>query len=92
MLVECPECKNPVSDQAPACPHCGVGRAAITAKPVAIGSRRTATQFVWFFFWLFVGGIGWVLFGEVNKAAGGIMAVGGLFCWLGALVYRMIYT
>lgn len=22
-LISCPECRQPVSDQAPACPHCG---------------------------------------------------------------------
>ena len=40
-LVNCPECKSEVSDQAPNCPKCGFVMAKpakkLKAKPIAIG-------------------------------------------------------
>lgn len=91
MLIECPECKQPVSDQAPACPHCGV---AVTTggKAVKVGSRRKATQWVWFFFWIFVAGVAWPLFSEGNNAPVPYLVMAGMFGWLGALVYRWLNT
>ena len=93
MLIECPECKQPVSDQAPTCPHCGV---AVTpgGKAVKVGSRRKATQFVWFFFWLMIGGFAWAIFREpdVSLVPGKWMVAIGMFGWFGSLVYRWLNT
>lgn len=92
MLIECPECKQPVSDKAPACPHCGV---VVTpgGKAVKVGSRRKATQFVWFFFWLLLAGAFYPLYSEGgDRAIGAVMTVVGIFGWAGALLYRWIYT
>lgn len=91
MLIECPECKNSVSDQAATCPHCGI---AIRpgGKKVPIGSRRKATQFVWFFFWILVAGFVWPFFSEGNNAAAPYLIMIGMFGWVGALIYRMTNT
>jgi len=91
MLIECPECKQPVSDQAPACPHCGM---ALTpgGKKIPVGSRRKATQFVWFFFWIFVAGVVWPIFSEGNNAPVPYLVATGMFGWFGSLVYRWLNT
>lgn len=59
-LVECPECTEVVSSEAPACPHCGITTAAhIHAAPAAksIWTRRLAFGDL-----LVVGGIGTLLY------------------------------
>ena len=90
MLIECPECKQPVSDQAPTCPHCGV---AVTPGGLSvIGSRRQATQWVWFFFWIFVAGVVWPIFSEGNNAPVPYLVATGMFGWFGAMVYRWVNT
>lgn len=91
MLIECPECKQPVSDQAPACPHCGVA-VVPGGKAVKVGSRRKATQWVWFFFWIFVAGVVWPIFSEGNNAPVPYLVMTGMFGWFGALVYRWLNT
>lgn len=92
MLIECRECKNPVSDQAPACPHCGVA-ATTGGKAVKVGSRRKATQFVWFFFWIFVAGVVWPIFSESSdNTVGAVLLISGMVGWIGALIYRMTNT
>lgn len=92
MLIECPECKNPVSDQAPACPKCGIA-VPKSGRRVPIGSRRKATQWVWFFFWLMIAGIFWPLFSErPDNTPGAVLMITGLIGWIGALLYRMTNT
>ncbi|MBK8896849.1 MAG: zinc-ribbon domain-containing protein [Candidatus Competibacteraceae bacterium] len=45
MLIECPECKNSVSDKAPTCPKCGAPIALAKQKEVrALGEAPTTTQ------------------------------------------------
>lgn len=55
MLIECPECKNAVSDKAPACPKCGIEMSAVaSAKPKKLGSAKSAQQWARAFFWIFI--------------------------------------
>lgn len=75
-----------------ACPHCGVAVIAVAGKAVPIGSRRKATQWVWLFFWLMVAGLLWPLFSEGNNAPAPFLLTGGLFGWIGALIYRWLNT
>lgn len=91
MLIECPECKNPVSDKAPACPKCGIA-VQPGGKKIPVGSRRKATQWVWFFFWLFIIGIFWPLFSEGENAPVPYLVITGMVGWVGALVYRWTNT
>lgn len=42
-LINCPECRNQVSDAAATCPHCGVTVAAANEERTA-GARLTTTQ------------------------------------------------
>lgn len=92
MLIECPECKNPISDQAKACPHCGVSIGA--KKTERLGSRRKATQYIWFFFWIMLVGFFWPVFSETRDTAviGGIFGVVGMFGWVLTLIYRWTST
>lgn len=43
MLIQCPDCHQSVSDEAPACPNCGKS---LTAETKATG-RRHASQLAW---------------------------------------------
>ncbi len=50
-LIKCPDCKNDVSDTAPACPRCGRQIAAVTIERTSKGIKGT----------LLVSSIGFVL-------------------------------
>ena len=50
------------------------------------------TQWVWLFFWLMVAGLLWPLFSEGNNAPAPFLLTGGLFGWIGALIYRWLNT
>lgn len=36
MLIECPECKQQISDTAPTCPHCGFAQKATPVESIGI--------------------------------------------------------
>jgi len=44
-LIECPDCKKQVSDQAPACPHCGRPIAQAKAAPQNIRVKKSGGEF-----------------------------------------------
>lgn len=57
------------------------------------GSRRKATQWVWFFFWIFVAGVVWPIFSDGNNAPVPCYLVTvGMWGWFGALIYRWLKT
>jgi hypothetical protein len=89
MLVECPECKNAVSDKASTCPHCGIALSStVTASATKLESRRKLKQWSWFFFWLFVAGIVWVVAKERDQSIipGSIMINVGMWGWIGVRI------
>jgi len=44
-LLKCPDCGNDVSDQAPACPHCG--RPLGSARPLGASDKGQTTRPDW---------------------------------------------
>lgn len=94
MLIECPECKNAVSDQAPACPHCGFVIGAQKVNPIKLSAKRRLQQWTWFFFWLFVAGMGWSVFKEpdMSRVPGQVMVAIGFFGWIIVMIRRWLNT
>lgn len=87
-LIECPDCRTSVSDQATACVKCGRPLAAIATEPaptVAVGTTTIqATGKEWKA--LELGGVVLVLVGTGSCAAGKTDA--SALCWLfGLLAY-----
>lgn len=92
MLIECPECKNAVSDKAPACPKCGVELT--TVKPGRkLGSAKKAQQWARAFFWIFVI---CMITAVVEKNGKDpilqIIVAISLFGWIGAKIRLWFYT
>lgn len=92
MLIECPECKNSVSSQAPSCPHCGFMVKGAVANPVKLDSKRKLKQWTWFFFWLFIGGFVWAVAKEpgMSNAPGSVMVAVGFFGWIIVMIRRWL--
>jgi hypothetical protein len=73
-LVQCPECKQEISDQAQACPHCGAPRPGVvahTAQPAPVSQvapSRTARG-AWPIILVFVLALGAVLLYRMNRPA-----------------------
>lgn len=82
MLIECPECRAAVSDQAPACPQCGHPLTVAASRPV--GARKTYQQWASGFGFLFLLGLGWMLFQEPEQThlPGVILFSVGFLGWL----------
>jgi hypothetical protein len=93
MLIECPECRNSVSDQAATCPHCGVAIAGrVVKKPVQAG--KPFRQWKTAFGLLFLVGILWPLFRapDVPREPGAILMIGGFVGWLVCWWQLRFYT
>jgi endogenous inhibitor of DNA gyrase (YacG/DUF329 family) len=78
MLVECPECQTAISDAATACPHCGHP---LTQTGKKIGPRKTYQQWARGFGFLFLLGLGWLLFQEPDQTR----MPGIILLWIGFL-------
>jgi len=46
-LTKCPDCKNQISDAAPACPHCGRPRLRTSDNPTVGDLVKDAGKAVW---------------------------------------------
>ncbi len=62
-LTTCPDCQHPVSDAAPACPHCGKP----SARAVVAGKVKTSSRV------MIVLGTGLVLGGTLALILGGVV-------------------
>jgi hypothetical protein len=94
MLIECPECKNAISDKAAACPHCGVALSTLTDQPVKkLGNAKSVQQWARGFFWLFVLCLLAALIDpkEIDPSLQ-MMATIGLFGWIICKVRLWFYT
>lgn len=94
MLIECPECKNAVSDQARACPQCGFGLSAHQRAMVKLSAQRRLQQWTWFFFLLFISGMAWAAFKEpdMSRMPGQVMVAIGFFGWIIVMIRRWLNT
>jgi hypothetical protein len=75
-LVQCPECKQEISDQAATCPHCGAPqhRPAPAAQPTASpgGTAPARRPFPWPLVLVLVLGVGALLLVLSRRPAGGV--------------------
>ena len=93
MLIECPECRNQVSDQAATCPSCGIAIAPRQpAKPLQ--AKKPLQQWARFFFFMLLAGVAWIAFREpdVTPTPGPLMLLGGFIGWLACKWRLWFYT
>lgn len=94
MLIECPECRGQVSDQAANCPSCGLAIAGQASAAKALQAKKPLQQWARFFFFLMLAGVAWAAFREpdVSRLPGPIMLMVGFVGWLAVKWRLWFYT